>query len=667
MKVLSEEQVQDSKVSELKNNLAKLESESSQYENHIKNFQQDIQKHKDSFTKSTNQGKKNLLDQINVTLSNVTEISVKLSALKGDLESEKGGLESQLDKLLSQLQKGISQIQDQVNSLSTKQEEDISRLYQQMAGKVNTGLNNIYSQQHKEIDDFQTKISQKLTEIQRGIMSTVERESANLAEMSEGISSSFLSSLNEFKDTMRQLSDAKEAEIDSFFAKTVRESVARLEIAKEDLLAGIDGLKTRLDEHLVKQKSIFDESQKQVLLVIDDGKQDVKARIDKSIDRYYDEWLKYQGEQSQTMTNIKENVFDTFTGALKTNQELQMRLTGEFENNLKNGFRQLEEQILSSLSRISSDFDTKRERTAETLTKAFNSWSTSVDSSFSQFGSRTKKKLEETTRDLNVSLMDFFDKSQTSLSETLAQHSGTLGELQDSISDLFKTIQEGQEKNIETTLVDMRAALNTKQSELIMTVSSIEPAADGAIEASKDGIETKNDEFKRSSTAAFDDLRKQIRTIEQDGTLAIQNIVSVTHDKLDEGVKTSGESTKALVLGLEDEHKDAVRSYRTNTVQKLDSHQSTLDSYRGTLKDKFSEFFADNQKISDHYTGQLRLDREQLDEERRKVDVNFEEAQNNIESSISNLTSSVGTNTKNSLAAAKEITKATKNIVKALR
>ena len=76
----------------------------------------------------------------------------------------------------------------------------------------------------------------------------------------------------------------------------------------------------------------------------------------------------------------------------------------------------------------------------------------------------------------------FFDESKTGLSQTLATHQGTLGELQENISQLFKEIQKGQEKNIEITLVDVRKALLAKQSELITAVASIEPSADTAVE-----------------------------------------------------------------------------------------------------------------------------------------------------------------------------------------
>ena len=81
---------QDSKINELKDNLVKIESESTQLENRRKEFQPDLKKQKDSLTRNINQGKKDLLGQIDHVSSTVSELSARISSMKGDLESEKG-------------------------------------------------------------------------------------------------------------------------------------------------------------------------------------------------------------------------------------------------------------------------------------------------------------------------------------------------------------------------------------------------------------------------------------------------------------------------------------------------------------------------------------------------------------------------------------------------
>ncbi len=658
---------QENKQTLIKDQLAKLESENKQYEIRVKDFKQELKKQSENSTQGLNQSKTDLIAKYQVIISNVDDLSSKISGLKRDLESEKGELEPKLDKLLGQLVTGVSGLQKKLVALSTTQEEDISRIYKEMAGKVNTGLNEIYSRQHGQIKKFQDQISTKLSAIQRDIISTVESENSTIVEMSESITSSFLKSLDDFKSRVSQISSAKENELDNVFAKAVSESVARLEIAKEDLLAGIDGLKLRLDENFDQQRELFEKAQEEVLKSIENGKTDAGVRIDKGIDRYWQEFIKFQSEQSNAVSNIKENVYESFMNALKTNDELQSKLTTEFVNSMKSGFKQLEEQILTSLSRVSADFNKKRERTAETLTTAFEKWDNKINSSISGFGTKTKSKLEETTADINGSLMKFFDESKTGLSQTLSTHQGTLGALQDNISQLFREIQKGQEKNIEITLVDVRKALLAKQSELITTIASIEPSAETLVETNRETVETKNALIKKSSTAAFDDLRKQIRSIEQDGVLSIQNIVTETGNRLDDAVKASEESTRNLVEGLEGDHKNSLASYRETVTREFSNQQDSLENYRSSLKEKFTAFFNDVQVPTDHFNDQIRGERELLDDQRRQVDVKFEEISANVNTALETLSTSVSTNTQNISEATKQITKTTKDIVKSQR
>ncbi len=658
---------QDNKVSILKDHLTKLESEGGQFENRMKDFLQDLKKQAISTTQGIERGKTDILSQISTVTTTISDLTTSLNDLKDDIESEKGNFGSQMEKLLGQLQKNTSSLEKQLKSLTNKQEQEISEIYSQMAGKVNTGLSEIYSYQYKQIKEFQDQISNKLAAIQKDFIGTVERENANLGEMSEGIAASFLESLDDFNSRMTQIGNAKENELDNVFTNVMRQSVSRLEIAKEDLLAGIDGLKARLDDNLVKQKELLNESQQRVVSIIDEEKEGVKTKIEKGVDGYFTEWQKYQEEQKQSIVNIKDNVLESFLSALKTNEELQSNVTKDFENSLKTGFRQLEEQIISSLSRVSSDYTKKRQRTSETLIKAFESWYANIDSSLSQFGVKTKSKLQDTTSTLNGSIMDFFDQSQKGMKDVLVKHEKTLGDLQEGISQQFKEIQSGQEKNIEITLTDVRQNLKTKQSEILTTISSIAPSAETTVEANKEVIKTKNSEFKRTSTSVFDDLRKQIRTIEQDGLVTLQNIASTTNDKLDEAVKESEESSKALVEGLEVEHKNSLIQYKTETSQKLSDHQDTLDKFSSSLQGRFSDFFTEVQKTSNQFIEKTRDEREYFDEQRRKMDVKFEEVQSSLDSSIDSLKNSVSTNSDNVKTSLKQVTTATKSIIKEMR
>ncbi|MHA1941509.1 MAG: hypothetical protein ACW97P_07265 [Candidatus Hodarchaeales archaeon] len=655
---------QENKIDVLKDHMAKLESEKGQFENHVKEFRKNLKQYDDDFSLGIDEEKKGLIDELSSIITNINEYRDKLLKFKNELGADRNNFEGNLDGLLGKLEEGISNLDNQLRTLTSKQEEEIANIYKQMSENVSSGLKNIFSSQYQQIETFENQISKRLGDIQRDIVSTVESENANIVEMASGISSSFLESLDDFKSRIRQLGDTKENELDNVFANTVRESVARLEIAKEDLLAGIDGLKNRLEEHLVQQKAVFEESQKQVLSLIDAGKNDAKARIDKGIDRYWEEFKKYQIEQSQKVANIKENVYQSFMSALDTNESLQSNELTDFENNMKNGFKQLENQILGSLSRISTDFNKKRAATTETFTKTFEDWSTGIDTSLAQFGSKTKSKLQETTSDLNTSLMSFFDNSQKGLSDTLSKHSGTLGDLQESINQLFRQIQAGQEKNIEITLVDVQKALMSKQSELITTVASIDPSAGTVVDNQRENIKTKNQEIKIASSAAFDDLKNQMHSIAQDGIASIQNIVRETRDNLDRAIKSSEDSSQSLVDRIERDHKDSIHQYRTNVGQKFDNQTNSIDQFRSSLKERFEEFFSESQRTSDSIITQLEDDANSLTDSRRSMGIKVDGVKDSVSSSTNSLKTNIEENTKKISGSVKQISSSSKDIIK---
>ena len=187
------------------------------------------------------------------------------------------------------------------------------------------------------------------------------------------------------------------------------------------------------------------------------------------------------------------------------------------------------------------------------------------------------------------------------------------------------------------------------------------------MDLSREIVETKNSDIKKSSTAALDDLRKQIRSIEQDGSLSIQNIATETGNRLDDAVKESEESTKNLVEGLEDEHKNSLASYRENINKEYNNQQDSLENYRSTLKEKFTAFFNEVQETTDHFNNQISSERELLDDQRRQTEVKFEEVNAGLDTAIETLSSSVSTNTQNISTSTKQITSTTKDIVKSQR
>jgi len=187
---------QDNKLNKMKDHLTKLESESGQYNNRVKEFQQDLKKQATSVSQSIDQGKTDILTEISKLATTVSDLTDSLNRLKSDIDSEKKTFGSRLGKLLEQLQKGTATLQNQLNTVISTQEQEISQIYSQMAGKVNTGLSEIYSHQYKQIKGFQDQISNKLAHIQKEFISTVERESTNIGEMSDNVAASFVQSLD---------------------------------------------------------------------------------------------------------------------------------------------------------------------------------------------------------------------------------------------------------------------------------------------------------------------------------------------------------------------------------------------------------------------------------------------------------------------------------------
>lgn len=714
---------QDEKISLIKDNKAKIESENTQIQQRILDFQNESKRALESFSSSLNQTKSRTLSEINSLISSIDNLTKELEDYKKKtLVSEKDALNNRLNGLLGEVISGVQNLQEAIVSLSNKQEEDVSSIYSQMAGKVNTGLNGIYSSQRDRISEFETSISDKLTQIQRDIASTVESESANQREMTESIVSSFLKSLSNFQSKIRDLSDTKETNVDAIFTGTVTDSVGRLEMAKEDLLASIDGVMDNLEESLTGQKSNNEEMEKAIHELIIKGKSDVKARIENQILELKEDWETTQKEHISALSSIKETTGSTFQKALHTNELTQKELLTELDNQLKTNLyneidnitlsfskfqdsilnqidalisrltstrdemkesldglvvsnlnkiggigKQLEQQLPGIFSQVSDDYQKSRESIYSSLMNAVDARFNELNSSLDQYKLTTTDKLDKISTDLDVSIMSFFDNTQKSVSETIDKNTGTLDQLKKAVNESFRTLQSGQEKNIETTLTDIRNTLRTKQSELITTISSIPPAADDHVESNREYIEEKKLEVSRTSGAAFDDLRKQITAIEQNGMPAIRSIVEETHHKLDENVKVSEERTKELIEGLEDEHKSSIAKYRANTTQELNKNLDTINEYRDNLQEKFTRFFDDQQQSLDLFVDAKRTGREAIDDQRRNLDIKFEELGTGIDTAGETLTMNVNTNTGNVTKSVKQILKDVDDVIKTIK
>lgn len=721
MKKLATEQ--ENKISKIKDSKAKIESENNQIKQRRDNFQTESKKISVDFNTGLSQSKKKVLDEINSLLGALDSTGREFEEYKKrTLLSDKDALNSRLNNLLGDLISGVDKLKKAMVDLSTKQESEISTIYSQMAGNVNTGLSDIYSGQRQQISEFEKDISSRIEKIQRDIVSTVESESNNQREMTEGIAISLLESLAEFRAKIRDLSDSKETNVDTIFAGTVSNSVGRLEMAKEDLLASIDGAMQQLEEGIDTHKTNNAEMQKGIQEAIISGKSDVKERVEKHKNGLISEWKGIQEEQLSTLTTIKESADDSFKNALTSDESYQAKLVTELESNLKSSLyneidnitlsftkyqdsiidqidalisrltstrdemkgsldnllisnlnkiggigKQFEQQLASTFTQLALKSKNTREGTYTSFTNVMTDRFSEINTSLNQYQDKTKDVLDKTAMDLEVSLMNFFDNAQNNITEGVGKNDANLDQLVSTINDSFKQLQTGQDKNIETTLTDIKNTLRLKQSELITAISSIAPAAEDHIETNRSFIDERKKEVSSTSTAAFNDLRNHISSIEQDGMTAIQSIVSGTNQKLDANIKSSEESTIALIEGLEDKHKNAIAKYRANATQEINKNQETLDSYRTTLEEKFTQFFDNQQGSLDLFLDDSRNRRETIDDLRRNMDIKFEELTTGMDTATDTLNVNIDTNTQNVTKNIKQIIKTVDDVIKTIK
>ncbi|MHA1214065.1 MAG: hypothetical protein ACTSPG_02140 [Candidatus Hodarchaeales archaeon] len=714
---------EQSKVSKIKDHMAKIESENGQIQQRIMDFTSDIKKSEEAFNRTLGQSKKEVLGEINALMSNIEQISDDLNEYKKKtLESEKAELSDRLEKLLGQITKGLQKLQKDILELSNRQEKEVSTLYSNMANKVNTGLERIYSGQRKQIDKFEKEISSRLEQIQRDIVSTVERESTNQREIVQNIASSFETALEDFRQKIRTIGDSKEANVDLIFAGTVSESVGRLEMAKEDLLAGIDGAINALEASLENQKATTKAMQDEIYEAIVRAKSDLKKRLEELREEAREEWKNIGEKEIETLSKTKKLATKNFENALVTDESFQNEILKNLEQSLKAGLYSeidnitlsftkyqdsiinqidslisrltstrsemkenlgnllvtnlskignvghlLEEELANVFEQISNSYKETRSNALSRLTKELDARFSAISESIAKYGQQMNLKLEKTTTDVDVSLMNFFDTTQKVVGEAVERNETAIDELGSNTNTMFKELQTGQEKNIETTLADIRNTLRSKQSELITTISSIAPSAEEHIDASREFITEKTSEISSQSTSAFEDLRKQVASLNTDSLGAISAIVQNTHHELDTAVKNSEEQSKALVEGLENDHKTQIAEFRAKSNQEMNQNLQMLEEYRNTLKEKFERFFEDQQKSLDLFIDSTRSRRENVDDIRRKFEVKLDELGNSIDTATDTLSKSVTTNTENVTTSINQILRSTEDVVKTLK
>jgi len=714
---------QANKINIIKDHLLKIETEGSQINQQTDDFKSETKKALEHFSKNLSNIRSGITSEITRLRTNVDKLSSELDTYKNKtLNLEKTGLGGRMAELLREISTSLQKLQKDMINLSNKQEKEISTIYSQMATKVNTGLEDIYSTQRNQIDNFEKEIVNRLERIQRDIVTTVESEAITHREITNNIASSFEGSLNEFHHRIKEFSNRKETNIDSIFSGTVTSSVGRLEMAKEDLLAGIDGTKNTLEEYISKQKKVNTELEKIIKEKISNSKKELNSQVNSLKNALLNEWITFQEKETTSLSSLKEDTLTQAKKSLETNEEFQKKILGELENtfktqmfteidnislnftkyydsmlgqldslinqlkNTRNEMKEslegtlfsnlnkigiigqnIEEELANAFSEVSLNYKDSRENLYSNFSKVLNNNFKQMNQNFLQQNDQLSGKLDKLTKDIDSSLSNFFDSTKQSTSKTIEINDSSLDQLENSITLLFKDLQNGQDKNIETTLTDIRNALRTKQAELVTAISSITPSAEEYIETNRIFIKEKTTDISKQSSAAFEDLKRQVKSIENEGINGISAIVSSTHQRLDDAVKKSGEQSQKLVKELEDSHKSQINNYKGNSNQEITRNLDLINEYQSSSAEKLEKFFDAHQKSLDIFMDANVSRREVTDEIRRNFEAKFDELDKKISNAADNLASNINNNSMNINSSINQVLKTSENLIKKIK
>ncbi|MHA2244753.1 MAG: hypothetical protein ACXADY_07260 [Candidatus Hodarchaeales archaeon] len=714
---------QKSKTSRIQDHKGKIESDKSQLNQHILNFQEEGTKASEAFSRTLDRSKTKVLLEIRSLKKVIDQLTTNLEDYKErSLESDKNALNERLANLIGEIASGVEELKNVLVQLSTKQEEDISTIYGGLGNQVSTGLTDIYASQRDQLGQFEKEISSRLDEIKKNIMSIVERENTNQQEFAKNVSSSINESLIDFHKNIRDLSNVKENEINTIFSGTMTKSISRLEIAKEGLNAGLDGATQKLDKTLTHQKSINEELQNDVNKNIDESRSEVKKQVERLRFDTVEEWKSRQNEQLEALKAIQDSSLHQYEEALSVNETFQKKLLSDLEHHLRSSVyteidnislsfnqfqdsfidkvdslisrltnfrdeikenlntllisnvekigdisKQTEEHLSEVFSEVSKEYENSRKNTLSSLSKAVKERFGSIIDYVDQFESTLDTKMEKTATNLDDALMDFHDTTGRNTGESINRNSATLAAFRTNIVESFNNLQSSQDENIEKTLIDLQNILRSKQTDLITAMSTLETMAEGHIEKHRLSINENSTETFNISAAAFDGLKKEIMTLRQDSTSTIQNIIETTHHELDENVNSSEEKARGLVEGLEDEHKNEIAEFRSKASQEINQKQQLLDDYISSLKVKFTKFFDDQHQTLDHFISESRSKRETVTNIRKNLDTKIEEVSSHIDSATENFQNNLNINTQTIITSANQVIGSIDDLLESLK
>ncbi|MFX0183129.1 MAG: hypothetical protein ACFE95_08625 [Candidatus Hodarchaeota archaeon] len=713
---------QEGDINKFHDHKVKIESEKSHLQQRILDFKEEGIKTTEAFSRTLDHSKTKVLSEIRSIREVIDQLAQNLEEYKKEtLESEKDALRKRLENLIGDIASAIDNLQNVMEQLCTKQNKDISKIYAEMGGRVRTGLTDIYASQWDQLYQFEQEISSHLERIKRDIISIIEGEQTNQQEFTNSYRSSINDSLKNFHQKIQDISKTKENEIHSTFSDAMTKSVSRLEIAKEDLNAELDGGRNNLDEIIGQQKSLNEELYTKISEDVSASRSEVKNRIEKLHFDTVEEWKSNQNNQLEALKAIQDSTLEQYENDLNVNETFQSKILSDLEHQMRSSLyteidnislsftkfqdyfinnintlishltnfrddmkenldlllisnlkkigeisKQAEEDLSEVFSEVSMKYENSRKNSYSKLSKAVEERYGAITNYVNHLGSTLDKKMKDTTTDLDVKLLKFHDTAGKHIKEAINKNSSTLTQFRNNIVESFDTFQDGQDENIKKTVKDLQNILKSKQNDLVTAISSLEPMADEHIETHRLTIDEKNEEINQVSMAAFNELKSEIDRFQQNNLQTITDIVKTTHHQLDDNVKSSEEKVRNLVEGLAEEHESQIDEFRSKVNQEANQKQEMLTDYRNTLTDKLTKFFEGQSHTLDRFIDESLTKKETVNTIRKNLDNRISEVNSHIDSATGKVQDNLYLHTQNIINSANQVISYIDDLLKSL-
>lgn len=711
------------KLGQIQDHKTKIESDRSQLQKRIQKFQEEGNKASEAFTRTLDHSKTKILSEIRTLKEVIDQLTDSLEDYKKkSLESDKTALNERLDNLVGEIASGVGELKNELNVLSKEYEDDISTIYSEIPSKFNNGLVEIQANQRDRINQFEENMFSHIEGMKKEILSLVDKEDT----WQRGVSSSLISSthdaLVEFQQKIRSLADSKIHELNETFSETNADSSRGIGIAKEGLKAELNSAANRLNHTIENQKANNIELQSTFRGHLDESRSNLRKTVEKIRIQTMEDWSSRRTEQLEKLNAIQDSTLKQYEEDLAVNEQFQDKLLSELEHQMRSELytrldsvsltftqfqdsfvekvndlisrlaafrdetkenvdvlltsnlkaigeigRQTEEYLPEVFTRVSEEYDISRKKTLTSLTKTVKERYGAINDYVDRFETIIDARIEKLVADLDNYLVELNKVTGQYSTDTINKNSLALDQFKKEMMESFNSIEAGQNKNFQKSVQGLQNILQLKQEELINEISSLVSMTEEYTETQSSVIDEKRDEISRRSDVKLTDLKKEIKTLENDEKNLIRDIIERYHQELDENVKAISENVKVLVDNLGDEPKSRVFEFRSRASQDFNHRQKMIDDYMNTLNERFIKFFDDQLYTLDHFISDSRSKRKTIDLIRESLDEKIEEVSGHIDSATATLHDNFLINSQTIVTSANQVVTSIEELIKSLR